>query len=76
MCIIYTGPIIVPPFKASSLNLTCPSFQYNCETSGRVGSGGEYDVQLGFGWTNGVCLMLLDKYADSMKLNLRVEVAK
>ncbi|VDN50262.1 unnamed protein product [Dracunculus medinensis] len=34
------------------------------ETSG--GSGGEYEVQTGFGWTNGVILDLLDKYGDKM----------
>ena len=32
-------------------------FQYNCEDGNLVGGGGEYMVQLGFGWTNG---MLLD----------------
>ncbi|EFP11662.1 CRE-TRE-1 protein [Caenorhabditis remanei] len=32
------------------------------ETSG--GGGGEYEVQTGFGWTNGVILDLLDKYGD------------
>lgn len=28
------------------------------------GSGGEYDVQAGFGWTNGVAISLLAKYGD------------
>jgi len=32
----------------------------------RVGSGGEYDVQLGFGWTNGVVLDLLDKFGEKL----------
>ena len=45
----------------------CSSFyfsQYNVTTSdGVAGSGGEYDVQVGFGWTNGVILSLLDEYA-------------
>jgi len=31
-----------------------------------AGSGGEYEVQKGFGWTNGVILDLLDKYGDKM----------
>ncbi|TKR96298.1 hypothetical protein L596_010340 [Steinernema carpocapsae] len=31
-----------------------------------AGSGGEYEVQTGFGWTNGVILDLLDKYGDKM----------
>lgn len=29
-----------------------------------AGGGGEYDVQTGFGWTNGVILDLLDKYGE------------
>ncbi|PAV62617.1 hypothetical protein WR25_10414 [Diploscapter pachys] len=29
-----------------------------------AGSGGEYEVQMGFGWSNGVVLDLLDKYGD------------
>jgi alpha,alpha-trehalase len=29
-----------------------------------AGGGGEYEVQKGFGWTNGVILDLLDKYGD------------
>jgi len=36
--------------------------KYNCEEEGKPGSGGEYDVQEGFGWTNGVALSLLAKY--------------
>uniref|UniRef100_A0A915PSU2 Trehalase n=1 Tax=Setaria digitata TaxID=48799 RepID=A0A915PSU2_9BILA len=31
-----------------------------------AGSGGEYEVQTGFGWTNGVILDLLDKYGQKM----------
>ncbi|VDD96909.1 unnamed protein product, partial [Enterobius vermicularis] len=31
-----------------------------------AGGGGEYEVQTGFGWTNGVILDLLDKYGDKM----------
>ncbi|XP_014664066.1 PREDICTED: trehalase-like [Priapulus caudatus] len=38
--------------------------KFNCEESGEPGGGGEYDVQDGFGWTNGVVLQLLDKYGD------------
>ena len=29
---------------------------------GGHGGGGEYEVQMGFGWTNGVILDLLDHY--------------
>lgn len=31
------------------------------------GSGGEYSVQVGFGWTNGVALDLLRKYGHRLK---------
>ena len=34
-----------------------PMFQYNCVDGSLAGGGGEYEVQMGFGWTNG---MLLD----------------
>jgi alpha,alpha-trehalase len=30
--------------------------------TGSSGHGGEYSVQAGFGWTNGVALSLLDEY--------------
>lgn len=33
--------------------------KYNIFEPGRCGSGGEYDPQVGFGWTNGVALALL-----------------
>lgn len=31
---------------------------------GGHGSGGEYEVQLGFGWTNGIIMELLQKYGS------------
>ncbi|KAH7724867.1 alpha,alpha-trehalase [Aphelenchoides avenae] len=31
-----------------------------------AGGGGEYEVQKGFGWTNGVILDLLDKYGEKL----------
>jgi len=37
--------------------------KYNCEQQGSAGGGGEYAVQEGFGWTNGVALHLLSKYS-------------
>lgn len=40
--------------------------KYNCN-DGTPGSGGEYIVQDGFGWTNGVILVLLDKYGDTLE---------
>lgn len=35
------------------------SFQYSAEELGGYGSGGEYEIQLGFGWSNGVILQFL-----------------
>ena len=32
------------------------------QSGGHAGGGGEYEVQVGFGWTNGVALELLSKY--------------
>jgi alpha,alpha-trehalase len=41
--------------------------KYNVvEIAPKTGSGGEYDVQAGFGWTNGVVLDLLATYGDRM----------
>ncbi|PIO71089.1 hypothetical protein TELCIR_07022 [Teladorsagia circumcincta] len=34
----------------------------------RPGHGGEYDVQDGFGWTNGVILDLLVTYNDRLRV--------
>ncbi|XP_056400762.1 trehalase isoform X2 [Hyla sarda] len=36
--------------------------KYDVEGDGKPGGGGEYEVQLGFGWTNGVIMQLLDLY--------------
>uniref|UniRef100_A0A183BQN1 Trehalase n=1 Tax=Globodera pallida TaxID=36090 RepID=A0A183BQN1_GLOPA len=36
--------------------------------TGTPGSGGEYNVQMGFGWTNGAMLDLLVTYGDVLKL--------
>ncbi|XP_035679921.1 trehalase-like [Branchiostoma floridae] len=41
--------------------------KYDVETGEHPGSGGEYDVQVGFGWTNGVVLHLLDKYGHVLR---------
>lgn len=35
--------------------------KYNVEQSGLLAGGGEYEIQDGFGWTNGVLLALLDE---------------
>ncbi|CAB3404845.1 unnamed protein product [Caenorhabditis bovis] len=44
------------------------------EPRGRLGSGGEYDVQPGFGWTNGVALDLMVTYGDRLKFKKKVEL--
>ena len=38
--------------------------KYNVESTGTAGSGGEYDVQDGFGWTNAILLRLIQSVAD------------
>ncbi|XP_044742177.1 trehalase isoform X2 [Chrysoperla carnea] len=40
--------------------------KYDSREIGGHGGGGEYEVQLGFGWTNGVILELLAKYGDRL----------
>ncbi|CAG7719280.1 unnamed protein product, partial [Allacma fusca] len=41
--------------------------KYDVNKIGRAGAGGEYDVVVGFGWSNGVLLDLLAKYGKSLK---------
>lgn len=36
--------------------------KFNVKKIGQAGGGGEYTVQAGFGWTNGVTLLLLKEY--------------
>ncbi|CAG9855039.1 unnamed protein product [Phyllotreta striolata] len=40
--------------------------KYDATVPGGYGGGGEYDVQIGFGWTNGVIMDLLYRYADKL----------
>ncbi|XP_028429123.1 trehalase [Perca flavescens] len=40
--------------------------KYDVNGDGKPGAGGEYQVQLGFGWTNGVALQLLDQYGPRL----------
>nr|AOT82130.1 membrane-bound trehalase 2 [Harmonia axyridis] len=49
-------------YKATSAMLE----KYDATIIGSSGGGGEYAVQEGFGWTNGVMMDLLDKYSDSI----------
>ncbi|CAG7834100.1 unnamed protein product [Allacma fusca] len=41
--------------------------KYDAVNVGSAGGGGEYDVVIGFGWSNGVILDLLHKYGSSLK---------
>ncbi|XP_057324477.1 trehalase-like isoform X2 [Microplitis mediator] len=40
--------------------------KYDATVSGSGGGGGEYTVQLGFGWSNGLILDLLNKYQNRL----------
>ncbi|XP_055908702.1 trehalase-like isoform X2 [Eupeodes corollae] len=40
--------------------------KYDAEKFGGHGGGGEYDIQTGFGWTNGIIIDLLTKYGDEI----------
>ena len=41
-------------------------FQYDATVPGGHGGGGEYEIQMGFGWTNGIIMELLKKYGDRL----------
>ena len=43
----------------SSFHLIYYTFQYNYDDPQKAGGGGEYEVQVGFGWTNGMLLDLM-----------------
>ena len=40
--------------------------KYDARSAGDAGGGGEYEVQLGFGWTNGVVLDFMDMYSKEI----------
>ncbi|XP_026747617.1 uncharacterized protein LOC113508733 [Trichoplusia ni] len=40
--------------------------KYDAEQPGQFGGGGEYNVQFGFGWSNGVVLEFLKKYGSKL----------
>nr|UNW45414.1 trehalase [Calliptamus italicus] len=42
--------------------------KYDATLIGAGGGGGEYQVQLGFGWTNGIILELLNKYGHQLQV--------
>uniref|UniRef100_A0A0P4WH41 Trehalase n=4 Tax=Scylla TaxID=6760 RepID=A0A0P4WH41_SCYOL len=40
--------------------------KYNVTVVGKAGGGGEYEVQPGFGWSNGVAMRLLELFGDRL----------
>ncbi|KAJ8983512.1 hypothetical protein NQ317_012003 [Molorchus minor] len=40
--------------------------KYDATVPGGHGGGGEYEIQLGFGWTNGIIMDLLHRYAGEL----------
>ena len=43
--------------------------KYDATSVKRIGGGGEYEVQIGFGWTNGVVLEFLNMYGSRLKFS-------
>ncbi|XP_051173858.1 trehalase isoform X1 [Leptopilina boulardi] len=40
--------------------------KYDATVSGGYGGGGEYEVQFGFGWSNGIIMDLINKYGNQL----------
>ncbi|XP_013143015.1 PREDICTED: trehalase-like [Papilio polytes] len=49
--------------------------KYDVEQPGRIGGGGEYTVQAGFGWSNGVVLEMIKNYAYKMTATANPELS-
>ena len=56
--LLFKGGLIVIPFLV---------FQYMVRRQGGIGKGGEYNVQKGFGWSNGVALQMLSHHGRSLE---------
>ncbi|CAB0019523.1 unnamed protein product [Nesidiocoris tenuis] len=41
--------------------------KYDCRRPGMTGFGGEYEEQVGFGWSNGVLFAFMNDYADRLE---------
>lgn len=53
-----------------AFNTTSAMFEkYDATRVGTGGGGGEYEVQFGFGWSNGVIMELLNKYGDRLSVS-------
>lgn len=48
--------------------------KYDSTRVGQYGGGGEYEVQKGFGWTNGVALKLIDMFYTGRIINSSKEI--
>jgi hypothetical protein len=55
--------------KCVDTYVTSVSLQYDAVVPGGHGTGGEYVNQIGFGWTNGVIMELLDKYGQLLTVS-------
>lgn len=53
-------------FEKNQPNFIFIFFQYDAQSLGGHGGGGEYEVQKGFGWSNGAVMDLMDKYGDRL----------
>ncbi|CAH1404306.1 unnamed protein product [Nezara viridula] len=53
-------------YEAYAANHHAMYEKYDATVVGEGGGGGEYEVQLGFGWSNGVVMELLDMYGDRL----------
>ena len=47
--------------------------KYHAHLPGERGAGGEYLPQIGFGWTNGAILSILEKYGHSSKIFYEIQ---
>ncbi len=43
-----------------------PPLQYDAVSTGTAGGGGEYEVQTGFGWSNGVVIEFMNLFGDEL----------
>lgn len=44
--------------------------KYDATYPGQYGGGGEYEIQLGFGWSNGVALTFIDQFSSSSMITV------
>lgn len=69
-----------PPLRNLARNLSGVMFEkYSDQSVNEAGSGGEYEVAVGFGWSNGVLIWVADTFRDQLRTascpNLTVNAA-